>query len=90
MTILRKCTTPPTTVRAEWGLACPSCGSDEHIEIELACWALLSPDGTDTDAASEGNHYWDEHSACRCEACSATGTVESFQVTDEGVASPSS
>ena len=36
------------TVRSEWGLACPKCGSDARIEVELLCWASLSVDGTDT------------------------------------------
>ena len=72
------------TVRAAWGLECPRCKSDQHIEIELRCWAALSADGTDTDGANDGNHYWDENSACRCDACNAEATVKDFQVSDEG------
>jgi len=38
--ILPNCLTPPATVGAEWGLACPRCGSDEHIQIELVAYVV--------------------------------------------------
>jgi hypothetical protein len=79
-------TTPtslPTTVREAWELACPNCGSDEHIEIEITCTALLTADGTDTSAASEGGHYWEKQSPCRCDACNHEATVADFSTDEE-------
>jgi uncharacterized Zn finger protein len=64
------------TVRKEWGLACPNCGSDEHLEVELATMARLTPDGPEPPLRE---HYWDEGSYMRCEACGTIGYVKSFR-----------
>lgn len=73
------------TVREAWGLQCPKCRSDEHIEIQLKCWAVLTADGTDPDAASssEHYHYWDKQSPCRCDVCNHHATVEDFSTDEE-------
>ncbi len=32
-----------STVREEWGLACQKCGSDAHLEVQLATMAKIIP-----------------------------------------------
>lgn len=64
------------SVLFEWGLACPRCGCDDAIFIDMSTWASLSVDGTDP----VGDHYWDEKSLCRCAHCDTRGAVIHFQV----------
>lgn len=64
------------TVRALFELACPSCGSDNDLEIVITAWAELSTDGTEPT----GDHDWDDSSGCRCDACQRTGTVADFRI----------
>lgn len=63
-------------VREEWGLACPSCGSDEGIKLEVSVMAHLSEDGTEPD----GDHEWDDNSFCFCRMCQFDGKVSEFDV----------
>lgn len=69
-------TTTPT-VRDEWGLACPGCGSDEHLQVELSIMAKLTPDYTDTVS---DDHIWDQTSYMRCENCGHDGHVSDFTI----------
>ena len=62
------------TVRDEWDLACPDCGSDEHLQVELTTMADLTPDGT----TPFGDQEWDPTSYMRCENCGRDGHVRDF------------
>lgn len=64
------------TVRSLFGLCCPSCGSDEHLQVMIEAWADLSIDGTDPFS----DHAWDQYSGCRCANCDHHGAVEGFWV----------
>jgi DNA-directed RNA polymerase subunit RPC12/RpoP len=68
-----------STVREEWGLSCPKCGSDERLEVELTTMAKLTPDGTDPI----GDQLWDETSYTRCDACGHDGKLARFHLDDE-------
>lgn len=60
------------TVKEEWGMACPACGRDDRLQVQVTTWAGLSADGTDADCCP---HEWDKASACLCDACAWQGTV---------------
>jgi RecJ-like exonuclease len=64
-------------------MKCPKCGSEDHIEIFATVCVRLTHDGTDADAAADGNHYWDDDSSARCDACNCLGTVKAFQPNEE-------
>lgn len=71
-----------STVRENWGLACPDCNSDEWLEIDFVGTATLTPDGT----VDDGNHIWDQDSFCRCInplGCKWEGTVMAANVEEE-------
>jgi hypothetical protein len=67
-----------STVRKHWGLACPNCQSDEHLQIAITAIAHLSCDGTEP----EGDHEWDKDSYIRCGHCAHDGTVRDFRVNE--------
>ncbi len=71
------------TVRDEWEMECPSCESDESIEIVMKVWGLLVADGTDLDAADDGTHTWDDDSSARCTECDFSGTAKDFKIKEE-------
>ena len=62
------------TVREEWGLACPKCGSDDHLQVQLTTMADLTSYGTEPF----GDHTWNENSHMRCFACGHNGKVAGF------------
>lgn len=64
------------TVRDEFGLACPSCGSDDRLRVRLTTMADLTPDGTDPF----DDHEWDDKSFMSCRACGFHGVVAQFQI----------
>lgn len=65
----------PKSVRAEWNMSCPTCKTDDRLDIQVHVLARLTADGTDTDAASDGSHEWDSESRITCEACGWAGIV---------------
>jgi hypothetical protein len=65
-----------STVRQTFQLACPKCGSDEHLCVAIETWANLSADGTDP----VGDHDWNQYSGCRCTSCEFAGAIENFRV----------
>lgn len=67
------------TVRQEWGMACPDCGRDDHLRIEMTTWGALLPDGTDPDAC----HEWDRRSSAECQSCGWTGQVRDLDLEAE-------
>ena len=67
------------TVRNTFAMACPKCGSDEHLRISMHTWAPLTADGTD---ANDGEHVWDEHDDCICANCGLNRRVADFMTSD--------
>jgi hypothetical protein len=66
------------TVRDEWGIACPNCGCDDRLQVQLTTMANLTPDGTEPF----GDQEWDDTSFMRCASCSHSGRVTDFYVED--------
>ena len=62
-----------------FNMLCPKCGSADQIDIAATVWVRLTADGTDTDEAADGGHFWDDDSRARCIACDHQGTVKEFQ-----------
>ena len=62
-----------------FNMFCPKCGSADQIDIAATVWVRLTADGTDTDEAADGGHFWDDDSHARCVACDHQGTVKEFQ-----------
>jgi hypothetical protein len=76
-------TTPATTddtVRHVFNMACPTCGSDEDLLVDITTLAYLTPDGTEPT----GDHDWDDDSDCRCSACDHAGRVSDFRIHNGG------
>ncbi len=64
-----------STVREEWGLACPKCRRDDRLQVELTTMADLTAYGTEPF----GDQQWDRRSHMRCDACGHSGKVARFQ-----------
>jgi hypothetical protein len=62
----------------DFGMKCPNCGASDQIDVAATVWVRLSPDGTDTTLAANGDHEWDNGSAAVCGACGHSGTVRNF------------
>ena len=60
------------TVKDTWDIACPECGRDDQMNIELQVTARLTPDGTETF----GDHEWSSESDCWCAACNWQGQIK--------------
>lgn len=54
--------------------ACPGCGNREGLHIQFTGTAFVDDLGSD----DEGDHEWDDKSACRCGQCDHMGTVKDF------------
>ncbi len=70
-------TKPNCDLRSEYDMACPKCRQAETLSIEITCTATLSIDGSEAN----GDHYWDDASACSCDDCDLHGTVGDFRIT---------
>ena len=66
------------SVKSIWQMACPKCGSDEHIDITALIVVRLTEDGTDADAPVHRDHEWDENSPAHCEKCGMHGVAGDF------------
>lgn len=53
---------------------CPSCGSDDEIDIVAKVAVRLVHDGTDADMSRDGSHEWDDESPASC-GCGWEGKV---------------
>jgi hypothetical protein len=69
-----------TTVRDIFQLACPACGSDEELRVQIVTWVDVTPDGTVDNG--RWDHEWSEGSGCYCDACKRVGTVREFTLGD--------
>ena len=65
------------TVKSEWKMCCPKCGSDSSLMIAVNLSVLLTPNGT---IVQDGDHEWDSQSDCQCSACGEQGTVLHFDM----------
>ena len=61
-------------LRDTYQMACPKCGQDDELIVEITCQAVLTAEGTEPF----GDHEWDDDSFCRCRACKHIGTVAEF------------
>lgn len=68
-----------------FGMKCPDCGKSDEIDIAATVWIRPCPDGTDVDAAANGDHEWSGHSGAKCCACGFGGNVSDFS--NDGAAS---
>lgn len=62
------------SVYLEWGMMCPFCNRDDHLQIETNSMAHLRPDGTEMFGDTE----WHEDSYCSCAFCNCSGKVSAF------------
>jgi hypothetical protein len=72
------------TVRTIFAMACPECGSDEHLRVAIETWADLSIDGTEP----VGDHDWNAFSGYRCTSCEFNGAVENFRLAPDAIPPP--
>ena len=63
-----------------WHLACPTCGSDDDVQISVTVFARLHVEGTEI---VDGDHEWDDDSAAMCGQCRQTGLVADFRTDQE-------
>lgn len=62
------------TVLEYHGLACPKCGGDTNLNVEVQTIARLLPGGTDIVSDQE----WTDKSHVICDECGHEGTVAKF------------
>lgn len=67
-----------------FNLACPKCGSDEHLTVAIETWAELSADRS----KPIGDHVWNESSGCSCTSCGFKAVVENFRVAPDALPPP--
>ena len=68
---------------------CPQCGGADHIDVAATIWLRLTEDGTDSDAAANGDYEFDPRSLAVCQACDFHGRLGDFDAPEieEGAAS---
>lgn len=66
------------SLRDTYGLACPRCGNNERLVIEIVTMADLTADGTEPF----GDHAWGDGSCCRCPCCTHHATLAGFRIGD--------
>jgi hypothetical protein len=57
------------------GIACPTCGNDFRIYIQIATLAVVTDDGAETF----GDMDWDDSSYAECPDCKRHGTLSEFR-----------
>lgn len=65
-----------TSLRDIYALACPDCGQDYALDIQIFCMSRISADGSELF----GDHEWDRDSFCLCPDCGHSGDVSDFTV----------
>jgi len=58
------------------GIACPACGNDSMLYIEVRTLASVTDDGAET----YGDMEWDSGSYAECPECRRSGTLAEFRV----------
>lgn len=71
------------SVRNEWQMQCPQCGSDEaiHISATQRVEVRLCVGGTDSEG---GDTEWEDDDAAWCTDCGFQGVVKDFQLKEDG------
>lgn len=64
------------SLRDTYGLACPGCGNDTRLIVEISTLAMLTDDGTEVF----GEQYWGDASVCRCPICHHHARVADFAI----------
>lgn len=64
-----------TNVNCLQGIACPKCGNDAIINVEVRILAAVTDDGAETF----GDMEWDDSSYAECPECEHRGTLADFQ-----------
>lgn len=57
-------------------IACPNCGNDSVVYIEVSTLAVVTDDGAETF----GDMEWDADSYAECRECKHCGTVGEFRL----------
>lgn len=65
-----------TNVNCLQGIACPICGNDSVIHIDVRVLARVTDDGAETF----GDIEWDGDSFTECPQCEHRGTLAEFRV----------
>ncbi|WP_432263464.1 hypothetical protein [Cupriavidus sp. TMH.W2] len=65
---------PMRTVFETHGLACPNCGRDTKLNVEVQTLARLLPSGTEI----VGDQEWTDSAQVLCDECGHDGTVAKF------------
>lgn len=65
------------SVREYWGMACPSCGKDDDLQVSAIHLLRLTDEGTEDLA---GDDEFDDGSLMFCEHCNHRGVVRDFYV----------
>ena len=68
------------SVKINWEMACPKCGSDEDIQVSAMIWITLTEDGTEDNG---GGTEWDNESLCVCGKCGHSAKVKDFECEPE-------
>ncbi|MEQ1731911.1 MAG: hypothetical protein ABL982_26350 [Vicinamibacterales bacterium] len=63
-----------TSLREIFALACPKCGQDDALDIQIACMSQITADGSEP----YGDHDWDGASYCSCPECGYSSDVADF------------
>lgn len=61
------------------GFRCPECGSEGPFSIEALSLFTVYDEGTD----DHSDVQWDDNSYCQCVECCHSGTVLTFQSTED-------
>ncbi len=64
-----------TNVNCLQGIACPKCGNDAIINVEVRILAAVTDDGAETF----GDMEWDGSSFAECPECEHRGTLAEFR-----------
>ena len=60
-----------------FNMRCPKCGDESRIDILAEVWVRVAENGTDADAANNGDHHFTPESTAAC-YCGHWGTVADF------------
>ena len=79
------------TIFQRYKLACPRCGKDDHLNIQMQCETPLKSDGPDFSATkSIPNHLlnhepWTKQNPCSCSHCNFKGKILDFSFDEKDI-----
>lgn len=68
-----------TNVNCLAGLACPQCGQDELIQVQMSVWGDLIDNGV----AEYGESEFGDTSKAYCSECDFAGTLADFKIKED-------